>query len=159
MTCVYLGMVKGFSGDSWLMLTLLCLSIRLQLTSLHCFPQVMRRSANTRTHAMNLLQLESQKQNCFSCAGLGETGCWTFLFWDHLWEKTGLCVCVCLCALTFLVSDLWQCPLFAALGCDLMRVQTDAGCRSWTSSHTRPILRSLSSFIYPGWGTEHTVSF
>lgn len=51
------------------------------------------------------------------------------------------------CVFTFHMSDLWQCPLFAVLCDDLMRVQTDPRFRSWEScSHIRPILFKLFFF-------------
>ena len=65
----------------------------------------------------------------------------------NLWEKTGQHVCVCV--FTFHMSDLWQCPLFAALCDDIMKVQTDPRFRSRESrSHTRPILFKPSFFFH-----------
>lgn len=85
-------------------------------------------------------------------AGLGGGNCccyWTFLFWakDPWWEISGRKQ-GSMCVFTFHMSDLWQCPLFAALCDDLMRVQTDIRFRSWGSC-SHQVQFSLFFFIYP----------
>lgn len=158
MTPVYLGILEGFGVDSWWMSARFWPDRRSQHPPSAHLPPLFHLSQEKVRKTCSRMQCRARarplwlksplmcwnlrKQNCFSCCERGDGMSWfggnrrcCFYFWakepgrGNLWEKTELHVCV----FTFLMSDRWQCPLFAALRHDLMRVQTGARFKSWTS--------------------------